>query len=496
MTLVPETAPRVLFAYRDDVDLRGGAATVMHQTVAALEQLGVRTQVSVEVEPCVDGFDVVHPVNIWSPHSALQQMRHLHATGAPIAWQPFYLHWCEYAWASLCLQLVGAPNRTPEERAKLVEGMRSGAMEVNGLTRWLPNEVIPGLHAAIGEMAALADHICACSSREMQMLSQTCFVHAKPFTLTRHGVEASAFAAADPAPFRALVGDGDYVLCVGSIDTRKNQALLAHALAGTEHRLVLLGPCFEPETLRVVRELAGPRMTHIERVPREMVASALAGASAHALPSFAEGSALASMEAAAAGCPVVVSNRSSEFEYYGDLAVYCDPVDPGSIRRAVDEAVRRRREEPELLDELRRHVTTFTWEAAAEATLVAYRRAISAGRRRVRAACWMRDVRATAVLAHADELCGDPELLSAYGARVGAADEVTLVIATPPGAEPALEAAVTAAGLTGEGSPDMVAVADSELLPRAVDAVLTRRPLAGALAHLGAVDVTRAAAGV
>src|SRR5206468_11909835 len=111
-------------------------------------------------------------------------------------------------------------------------------------------------------------------------------------------------------------GDDEFVLCVGSIDTRKNQPMLAHALAGGERPLVLVGPCYEPSTLRLVEELGGDTVRRFDRLPRELVASAMAGASVHVLPSFAEGSALASMEAAAAGCPVVVSNRSSEFEYY------------------------------------------------------------------------------------------------------------------------------------------------------------------------------------
>ena len=58
------------------------------------------------------------------------------------------------------------------------------------------------------------------------------------------------------------------------------------------------------------------------------MASAYHAAAAHALPSWAEGAALANLEAAAAGCPIVVSDRSSEFEYFGDLATYCDPADP------------------------------------------------------------------------------------------------------------------------------------------------------------------------
>src|SRR5262249_53983597 len=159
-----------------------------------------------------------------------------------------------FAWANTAVRVLGDPSRDAAERRDLVEGMRTGALTINGMTRWAPNEAIPGLHAVITEMAGLVDHVCACSVREMQTLSEIAGLHATPFTITRHGVHASTFAGADPAPFRELVGDGDFVLCIGSIDIRKNQILLARALAETEHELVLVGPCFEPDTLRIVKE--------------------------------------------------------------------------------------------------------------------------------------------------------------------------------------------------------------------------------------------------
>jgi hypothetical protein len=229
-----------------------------------------------------------------------------------------------------------------------------------------------------------------------------------------------------------------------------------------------------------------------ERLPREMVASAMRGAAAHALPSFAEGSALASMEAAAAGCPVVVSDRSSEFEYYGDLAVYCNPLDPESIRAAVERAVALREEDPARLAALSEHVAGHTWEACARATLGAYERTIAAARRRARRDAGLRDVRATVLLATAEELCADPALLRGYAERAGAEDDATLVVAVADAAEePALIAAVEDAGLDAPGSPDLLAVDGRDLrtLGRAADGAVTRRPLPAALSHLPVAEL-------
>jgi hypothetical protein len=88
----------------------------------------------------------------------------------------------------------------------------------------------------------------------------------------------------------------------------------------------------------------------------------------------------------------------------------------------------------------------------------------------------LEDARRVAVLAYGDELLADPTLLAAYGTAFGAGDDVTLVIATADGDVASLLDAVAAAGLDGEGSPDMIAVPQA---PHGVDAVLSRREHAG-----------------
>jgi SAM-dependent methyltransferase len=152
--------------------------------------------------------------------------------------------------------------------------------------------------------------------------------------------------------------------------------MLAHALRDSGIPLVLLGPSFESGTYELTLRVGGDSLVHLDRVPAEMVASAYHAASVHVLPSWAEGAALANLEAAAAGCPIVVSDRSSEFEYFGDLARYCDPADPASIRTAVEAALADRRDDPERLGELKRRMVDLTWEKTAQATVRAYAAAL------------------------------------------------------------------------------------------------------------------------
>jgi hypothetical protein len=81
----------------------------------------------------------------------------------------------------------------------------------------------------------------------------------------------------------------------------------------------------------------------------------------------------------------------------------------------------------------------------------------------------LEEARSVAILAFGAELIADPSLLAAYGAAFSGEDDVTLVIVTADAA-PLLDA-VAAAGLDGDGSPDMMAV---DAPPPGVDAVFSR----------------------
>ena len=73
----------------------------------------------------------------------------------------------------------------------------------------------------------------------------------------------------------------------------------------------------------------------ISHLPHAELRSAYAAARVHVLPSWIETCGLVTLEAALAGCSVVVSSVGYEVDYYRNLVDYCDPADVASIRRAV-----------------------------------------------------------------------------------------------------------------------------------------------------------------
>lgn len=80
-------------------------------------------------------------------------------------------------------------------------------------------------------------------------------------------------------------------------------------------------------------------------------------------------------------------------------------------------------------------------------------------------------LRSFAAMAFADELVEDPALLAAYGREFSARDDATLVIVAPETGDELLET-VAAASVDGEGSADLLAVAEPI---RGLDALYSRR---------------------
>ncbi len=86
-------------------------------------------------------------------------------------------------------------------------------------------------------------------------------------------------------------------------------------------------------------------------------------------PSLYEGFGLPPIEAMATGCPVLAANVTAMPEVCGDAALYCDPLDRGSItagmrRLAEDDALRAR-----LAAAGPARAALYTWETAAAQVL-------------------------------------------------------------------------------------------------------------------------------
>ncbi|MFT7618910.1 MAG: glycosyltransferase involved in cell wall biosynthesis [Planctomycetota bacterium] len=363
---------RILCAYRNDIDVNGGAGIVMRETKAGLEKRGHHVDVTYEVDPDCRGYDIVHCFNVWLPDTAAQQIRNVHRQGVPIVWSPIYLDLGELLWAG---QFLCHMKQMPENQWPLLwQNFENGVGQFDDFKRWAPNEFEDGFFNTLAELVGLVDHVCVTSQSEVKALFQKTRASSFPFSVVPHGVHAETFKNATPELFVEQFQLKDFVLCVGSIERRKNQIMIMEALKNEDLDIVLIGPCFETDYLGACDKVGTTRVFTLGKQPIEMVASAFKAAAVHVLPSFAEGAALANLEAAVSECPMVVSNRSSEFEYFSDAVYYCDPTDRESIRRAVLQAIAEKEQRQVARSIIAQRTEVICdWDRTAELTEAIYR---------------------------------------------------------------------------------------------------------------------------
>jgi glycosyltransferase involved in cell wall biosynthesis len=176
-----------------------------------------------------------------------------------------------------------------------------------------------------------------------------------------------------------------YVLSVGTLEPRKNQARLVRAYRrlaaeGRPHALVLNGPDgWLDDDLRAELSAEGPgRVVRTRDVGSGDLDALYRGADAFAYVSRYEGFGLPVAEALAHGVPTVAADTASLPEVTGDAALLVDPLDEA----AISEALARLLDDPALADDLRRRAieraALFSWRETARATLRVYRHALGA----------------------------------------------------------------------------------------------------------------------
>lgn len=177
-----------------------------------------------------------------------------------------------------------------------------------------------------------------------------------------------------------------YILCVGTIEPRKNITGLLKAFhilqthyGDKETVLALAGGTgwLYDEVTQTVADLGlKDSVRFLGRVDDEWLHKLYVGARCHIHPAYYEGFGLPPLEAMACGTPTIVSNVSSLPEVVQDAALLVDPRNHEEIAVAMNRLLSDDALHAELRAKGLQRANSFSWQRAATETLNVYRKVL------------------------------------------------------------------------------------------------------------------------
>lgn len=331
---------RVAIVSRSDVGSVAGGDQVMVRNIAACGQdVGIEFEFVSLVDLTRSRYDLIHLTQVYQANMAKKVLSRAQSLGVPLVVSPLFEDvlplWFRFAvreqrkW-NLVSKILGI---------RLAEWLYLGWQRPRRRLRaeWrVQRDVLRNAYVLVNSLY------------EQQHLANWFGVSDLRFFKVPLGIDPTVYGPVSPLNPRDIsqrlgLPVEKFVLQVGVISRRKNQDGLIRALDDTAVNVVFLGKPspYEPEYSVEVRQLADQRgnTIFVERVEQSVLSTLYHLASVHILPSWSERPGLVSLEAAACGCKVISSNRTPIEEYLGELAWYCDPARPRTIRQAVEIAL-------------------------------------------------------------------------------------------------------------------------------------------------------------
>lgn len=368
---------KVLFIGRTNgLTVPGGDMIQLFKTRRALEKNEINIDVSLCALPAVHNnlkYDLIHQFGLANAES-VDQLYHLRFDLYRTLFSPIYWNLDEVKKSSAVLHEVFRQGRKEGNVDELLELFAVGKVMLDREQSYdTPYERLQKERK--GLLNGIA-HFLPNSFAEMEGLRKDFGLYRANYTVVPNAVDVELFAEASPMPFVEKYGLKDFILCAARLEPGKNQLMLIMAAKKMGLPLVLIGKPQVPEYVELCKYYAGPNVYFIEHIPQDLLASAYAAARVHALISWCETTGLSSLEAGFTGCNIVVSDRGPTWEYFGELAYYCDPGNIDSIVEAIAEAWEENDTNKKYLLK-QRILGNYTWDRAADRTLEAYGKVIA-----------------------------------------------------------------------------------------------------------------------
>ena len=357
---------KVLFIVRATLFTnKGGDSIQIQKTAEYLNRIGIEASIKLTSEKInYTPYDLIHFFNIIRPADILL---HIRRSNKPYVISPIFVEYAEYdrtvrtGFSGYLFKWLAADTI---EYAKVI------ARKVINGERIISNEYIYLGHTrSVKKILKQARLLLPNSKSEYQRLLNKYNVH-KEFEVIPNAVDEIFLEEVATG----VVRDEKLVICVGRIEGLKNQLTLIRALNNTRYTLFLIGNISVNQMwyYEKCKKEASDNIHFFPYVAQEKLLQFYQKAKVHVLPSWFETTGLSSLEAAAMGCNIVITDKGDTREYFGNDAFYCDPSSPESILNAVEKALSAAGNRMK-----RKIIDRYTWNQTAEKTASAYRKVLN-----------------------------------------------------------------------------------------------------------------------
>jgi alpha-1,3-rhamnosyl/mannosyltransferase len=253
-----------------------------------------------------------------------------------------------------------------------------------------PQERVRIMHTEMPKSLERADHILVISESSGRALQRWFDVPSEKITTTYLAADGR-FRPRDEAELAQGMAElhlsmGGYVLCVGTLEPRKNLSTLFAAYAGLpdalrqQFPLVVAGMSGwnTDELMQSAQQLIDKgELRLLGYVKDALIPLLYGGAAAFCYPSRYEGFGLPALEAMASGVPVLTSNQTSLPEVVGDAGLMVDPDDVDGMREGLQRLLEDRVFARQLGALGLQRAQLFSWNQCAKETVAVYRKVLA-----------------------------------------------------------------------------------------------------------------------
>ena len=364
---------KVLFQTRTNLfDAPGGDMIQMLKTKEYLEKLGVVVDISLEFEPDLSNYDLVHLFNLMEPQDIYLQMRNAKKQNKKIVLSTIYGLYTEFERKARGGLFQTVANYISAYQIAFIKIFVKHYKEKR-FHKGVFKMMYKGYYGLMKEIIDNTSVFLPNSVSEMNRVASEFKLKNYSYKNIPNAIDKSIFTNEknDENKFKDFEG---CIVCAARIEGRKSTLSLVKAVKDTNYKLVLVGKASQNQKKYVekVHQEAGSNVYFLGAIPHEDLKNLYKVAKVHALVSWMETPGLSSLEAGVMDCNLVVTEKGDTREYFDDFAFYCEPDDVNSIKRAIDLAY-----ETPLNPKLKEKILeNYTWEKTAKETLEGYELAL------------------------------------------------------------------------------------------------------------------------